>query len=417
MIHFLKLFLLIISFAYVHCYGKEYKEISPNIYLDENYSDERKKIVNFLQNQFINKKVNQKMLDNLWNKQELTSIFKMARFQIVNQKIYSDCHVLGHYYYKMILDYIHYLVENYKIADVDFILYLVEQIPTNDNIGNKTLNIPAFIMFQDITHPLETDKILFPDAFFFKKEWGSLLKNISQEKTKYPWNKKISKLFWRGGTTGGVYDIKSILHLDRLKLTILSSIFPNILNAKFAGYFSQFSKDEKGEKLKEFIKTLNLTDKEKVSEKDHLQYKYLISVDGNAATGTRVPWIMSSNSVLVKQESNKIQWYYKALEAYKHYIPLKNDLTDLPKIFTWLENNQDELQNIIRNANIFVENNLQPKDIDAHVVILLNEYSQIQEDKIIIPSLPSYDEVMSLHNLFKNLWYNIKVKIKWKLGL
>lgn len=37
----------------------------------------------------------------------------------------------------------------------------------------------------------------------------------------------------------------------------------------------------------------------------HLNYKYLISLDGMNAAWGRVPWIMFSNSLLIKDDSTK----------------------------------------------------------------------------------------------------------------
>ena len=41
-----------------------------------------------------------------------------------------------------------------------------------------------------------------------------------------------------------------------------------------------------------------------------MKYKYLLSVDGFTAVWGRVPWIMFSNSVLVKAETGKVEWFY-----------------------------------------------------------------------------------------------------------
>jgi hypothetical protein len=49
--------------------------------------------------------------------------------------------------------------------------------------------------------------------------------------------------------------------------------------------------------------------KNKVNIEDHMQYKYLISVDGWTSAWMRVPWILSSNSLLIKQNSKKVSWY------------------------------------------------------------------------------------------------------------
>ena len=121
-------------------------------------------------------------------------------------------------------------------------------------------------------------------------------------------------------------------------------------------------------------------------------------MDGNSATGTRVPWIMFSNSILVKQETHKTEWFYFALKPYIHYIPMNESLTDIFSQFNWLKNNDIKLKKISETAHNFVENNLMPEHIDSHVAIILNEYSKIQQDKAILITLPEAGDMISINN-------------------
>ena len=143
------------------------------------------------------------------------------------------------------------------------------------------------------------------------------------------------------------------------------------------------------------------------SEEDHLKFKYLISVDGNTCAWMRVPWIMLSNSVLLKQETTKMEWFYPALKAFHNYIPLREDLRDLFEKYEWLKQNDKKIQAISENATNFVENNLSPEDIDKQMVIILNEYAKIQEMKKITPSLISADKIFSIKEVIKNYFDKI----------
>ncbi len=401
-----RIFLAIIILSKIS-YAEQLIKLNAKSYLDQNYSKEREIIVNSLTEQFIGKKVSKEDLDQLWQ----TNDKRIARFQIINQQVFANAHHLGQIYFPILLNYFQQLAKKYKLPDVDFIIYLTEQIVGEDNPDSLGMKVPAFIMFQDKNSKAEMNKFIFPDGYFLKKSWGDLFAKIKESRSKYKWEEKVNKLFWRGGATGGYYKISNFSKLDRIKLLIFSKTYPSITDAKFTDYFSQVTKDEEGKKIKEVIELLDGYQKEKVTEEDHLKYKYLVSVDGNAATGTRVPWIMLSNSVLVKQESNKIQWYYSALKPGFHYVPIKNDLTDIITQYRWLEENQPEIQSIINNANRFVENNLTSEDIESHAVILLNAYSKIQSDNQISVSLPPASEAMNTENLLKNLAFLIKAKI------
>jgi hypothetical protein len=407
-----KLTLIILLVFYSLGYCEELQSFSTSDYLNQNPSTEAKAIANSLQEQFKDKQVSQLELDNLWNKEEIGIFYKMSRFQIINQKLYANSYSPRSYYFSILVKYFQHLINKYHIPDVDFVIYMVEQMPYNAKYSKPTLSVPAFIMFQDLNRPTETNKLIFPDAKFLAKDWNNLLNSVK----KIPWESKINKIFWRGNASGEVpYNIKNISELTRMKLVMLSRIFPKYIDAKFDNYSSQFSNDKSGRNLKKAIDILNLKTDHKINILENLQYKYLISVDGSEATGTMLPWIMSSNSLLLKPNSDKLQWFYPALKENFHYVSLKHDLTDIHTKFLWLESNQDKIAQIIKNANLFVTNNLSPEAIDAQIMIILREYSKIQKDKKLTPSLSKAEDSMNFNNLLKNWWLFIKLKVRWSL--
>lgn len=409
----LRLFLIFIFFV-TSSNAVELKEVSAEVYKKESPSEERELLINFLVDQFKDKKVSIAQLNKLWSNKLLREKYMMARFQIINQQVYAESYYLGHYYFPVLLQYFQRLVKTYKIPDVDFIIYMREEIPMSETLGKHTMGIPAFIMFQDLDSEYETDKLLFPDGYFLKNNknsnWGELLNRIKKAGNKHPWEKKIDKVFWRGNTTGDfhIYTVDNFSKLPRLTISILSKLYPDLIDAQFSYYSPQIMYENHGKNLREFCEILFGPKPKSVNEVDHLKYKYLLSLDGNAATGTRVTWIMYSNSVLLKQESRKIQWYYSALKAYKNYVPVNHRLTDIFDQIQWMQTHDKELKEIAKNAHNFAASNMMPNHIDSHVVILLNEYAKIQQDKEIKPSLTPADEVISLGSVLRMLGYRFK---------
>ncbi len=398
---------IILIFLTNIAFGTELKTITPESFLAENPSIERKAIVNFLVHQFDSKRtigVTQAKLDQLWANKKLRNTYMMARFQIVNQQVYAESYYLGHYYFPILLQYFQKLVQNYKINDVDFIIYLREEIPMNENLGKETLGIPAFMMFQDLESSYETDKLLFPDAFFIKENknasWKKLIDRINHASANNPWKSKTNKVFWRGTTTGNFlyFTIDNFAKLPRLTVSVLSQLYPDLIDAGFSYYSPQILDEDHGQNLSEFCKLL-FKKISRVNEEGHLKYKYLLSLDGNAATGTRVPWIMLSNSVLVKQETQKIQWFYSSLKPYVNYIPVNKDLTDIFTQLNWMKTHDEQVKQISINAQKFTQDNLMPEHIEQHIVLLLNEYSTIQKDPKIIPTLTQAEDVVSISSV------------------
>ena len=180
-------------------------------------------------------------------------------------------------------------------------------------------------------------------------------------------------------------------------MVILSKLYPEEINAHFIN--PNFSADKSGEDLKTILEILFGKENASVKEADHLKYKYLVSLDGNSATGTRVPWIMLSNSLLIKQDSRKIEWFYSALKPYTHYVPINSDLTNIFKQYQWLKDNDNNLKQISFNGQTFVKNELMPQHIDAHIAIILKEYAQLQKDDKIIATLTPADDVISIKSV------------------
>lgn len=397
------------------------KTITAEQFIAENPTDERKKIIDFLKNQFDQYRergITQETLDKLWKNKKARDAFSISRFQIINQKLYADSADVTHPYFTAFFNYFQKFIKQYKVNDVDFIIYTRDEIPAKQGLEEVTLSIPAFMNSKDLSYKYEKNMLLLPDAFMLPSAWGKLISriNIANSKEEYEWNDKIDMVFWRGGTTGlsrGAYRIDNIDKLPRLSLVILSRLYPDIIDARFT-YYMKSAFDERGKSLKQALDILFGEKKTKIREEDHLKYKYLISIDGNTCTGTRIPWIMLSNSILVKQETPKIQFFYSALQPYVQYVPVNERLTDIFSQFDWMKSHDQDLQKISKNAHRFVENNLMPEHLDAYMAIILDEYSKIQKDKKIEPSLPKQEDVITMSALLKSLFnYGVEYIKSW----
>ena len=386
------------------------KNITAEDYYNQNPSKERKDILDFIVGQFDGKSVTQSQLDTLWNNQEVRESQDLIRFQIVDQKLYAGESSLKGIYLIKLLTYFEKLLTNYKIQDVDFIIYGRDEILLNKDSNHYDINIPTFMMSKNLDSKYEKKQLLLPDAHIITNTWNHLTESIPKANIKNTWAQKIDKIFWRGGTTGSSgkhpYNLSNFDKLDRIKLVMLSKLYPNLIDAKFTRY-ADFSQDTDGNNLKDILETLFPNSKNIIKEEDHLKYKYLISIDGNTCAWVRVPWIMLSNSVLVKQETNNIEWFYPAIKPYIHYVPLKHDLTDIFEKIEWMKENDDTLQEISLNAQNFIKNELMPEHIDAHMAIILNQYATIQKNEKIHITLKPAEESISMLALIKMLIYKL----------
>ncbi len=395
-------------------FANELEIIDAEKFVAKNPSSQRQEIISFITHQFDNKAVTQKDLDDLWNNLQVRNSQHLARFQIVNQKLYADSFNRFDLYFLKWVDYLQKIITKYKIEDIDFIIYVRDELIPDISFTDNLIKIPAFMMSKNITSIYEKDKLLLPDVHILMHNWAGLMERINKSKTDYTWDTKVNKIFWRGATTGSndvnFYNIKNIDKLNRLKLTILSKLYPELLDARL-NRFTELSKDQEGYNLKWIIEKLFGEDDFTVKEEDHLKYKYLVAIDGNTCPWMRVPWIMLSNSVLLKQETNNIQWFYPAIKPYVNYVPVKEDLTNIFDQLEWMKMNDNQVKEISINAQEFIKNELSPEDIEAHLVIILNKYHLIQKDKKIFATLKTLEEIRSVTFFLKGAYHRLKTKL------
>lgn len=90
--------------------------------------------------------------------------------------------------------------------------------------------------------------------------------------------------------------------------------------------------------------------KPKISLKEHLQHKFILSLEGNDVA-TNLKWIMSSNSIAVSPPLKMETWYMEGtLKPDEHFIGLDEDYTNLEeKIQHYIDHPKEALE-IIENA-------------------------------------------------------------------
>lgn len=83
---------------------------------------------------------------------------------------------------------------------------------------------------------------------------------------------------------------------------------------------------------------------------DHLNHKYLLSIDGWSSDSWRAPMILKSGSVPVIVKSSHTPLYFDAWVPWTHYVPVRADLSDLLENLMWLHNNDSKAKIIAENG-------------------------------------------------------------------
>ena len=80
---------------------------------------------------------------------------------------------------------------------------------------------------------------------------------------------------------------------------------------------------------------------------DMINYKYILDIDGNACTWDATAWKLNSGSVIFKTNSDWTQWFYNEYLPWEHYVPVKEDFSDLDSKYRWCEEHPKECEEMI----------------------------------------------------------------------
>jgi hypothetical protein len=78
-----------------------------------------------------------------------------------------------------------------------------------------------------------------------------------------------------------------------------------------------------------------------------LQHKYQINIDGTVAA-YRLPYLLVGDSVVLKQDSIYYEHFYNELQPWKHYIPVKSNLSDLLEKLKWAKEHDAEVRSAVK---------------------------------------------------------------------
>lgn len=190
-----------------------------------------------------------------------------------------------------------------------------------------------------------------PDRYFITLNGQrELIDNMISVRKNIPWKTKKNIGVWRGNLRNG----SNLNFIDKR------------MNMNQREYFIDLYK--KGQ-----LKNVEYSE-ESMSKEKMCEYKYLIDIDGWSNTWDATIWKMLSGSVLLKVGSVWEQWYYDKLKEWIHYVPVKDDFSDLNEKIQWCIDNDDMCKNISENAYNFVLTELTFDKASRYTINIFNNY-------------------------------------------
>ncbi|KAJ7638350.1 glycosyl transferase family 90-domain-containing protein [Roridomyces roridus] len=212
--------------------------------------------------------------------------------------------------------------------------------------------------------------ILVPSEFYYSDSYWN---------PRYPfpnnviWSDKISKLYWRGKTSGGwIYD-DNYHSFPRFRLMDIARSQGKLMNVKFSEFHDGLCTEHcNADKVKaEYHIVGDSSPREEV-----YNYKYLFDVDGNSFSG-RYHGLLKSGSLVFK--STVFEEYFNDwLRPFVHYIPILPDLSDLVEKLEWAVQHDNEAHAIQETGQLFAERVLTDAQNDCYFSLVLLEWARLQ---------------------------------------
>ena len=169
------------------------------------------------------------------------------------------------------------------------------------------------------------------------------------------WGRKTPKAFFRGRDS----------HKGRITLLEIAKKRPELFDVGITR-FSFYKNEEKNhEKV------------QRVSFLEHFKYKYQVSIDGTVAA-YRFPFLLAGGSLVFKQDSGYYEHFYKELQPWVHYVPVKNDLSDLVEMIEWAKKNDKEAKKIAKAGQLYARDNLMSDKLYCYTLAVFQEYAKRQ---------------------------------------
>jgi hypothetical protein len=255
--------------------------------------------------------------------------------------------------------------ENFKCLDG---INKKRQATELKNLLQKTKNIDKGIcaVFGDITTisksyelcknrcPQNNNSVLLR-CFDYKRHWKKYY-NILPD---IPFDKKKNKIFWRGTTTGKITNLGN-------RFDLVTKWFNKTPNIDVSFSFICQNK----ENFSKYVKG-------KCSVQKFLEFKYIISVEGNDKD-SGLNWKLNSNSLVMMPKPKVCSWLMETtLIPDVHYILLKNDFSNLENKLKWCNNHPNKCKQIIKNANKFMDQFSNKKQEEYLEETVINIYFKI----------------------------------------
>ncbi|MGP4082429.1 glycosyl transferase family 90 [Pseudalkalibacillus sp. R45] len=213
---------------------------------------------------------------------------------------------------------------------------------TTEKFKNKIIPIPDF----HYSHGKEVGV----------DDWETIIKQC-KEKADHPYEHK--QCFWIG-------DVNN--HRIRKKLQKLAQRKPDHLKA--LGMEWEYNKKNSKYQVQDGLVAAS----NYIPIPDHAKYKYLIDLQG-IGYSSRLKLLMHLKRPVFVVERQNQEFFFPYMEPYKHYIPVKRNLSDLVSHIEWLDDDEKAYKMIAEETTTFAEKYLSKKFALEHLYRMMVKHA------------------------------------------
>lgn len=256
-----------------------------------------------------------------------------------------------------------------------FILEVIDRLPDMEMVVNvrdypqvpnwvqpilPVLSFSKTADYQDIMYPAwtfwEGGPAVWPIYPTGLGRWDLMRDDLKKSAAQWPWKKKESRGFFRGSRTSP----------ERDPLILLSREAPELVDAEYTK--NQAWKSEKD--------TLGRPPAKEIPLVDHCKYKYLFNFRGVAAS-FRFKHLFLCGSLVFHVGDEWQEFFYPELKPWVHYVPVKQDLSDLRELLQFVKENDAIAKEIAKRGMDFILDHLKMQDISCYWERLLGEFGSL----------------------------------------
>ncbi|XP_051558500.1 protein O-glucosyltransferase 1 isoform X1 [Myxocyprinus asiaticus] len=260
-----------------------------------------------------------------------------------------------------------------------FILKVIDRLPDMEAVINVRdyPQVPGWVQpplpvlsfsktsdYQDIMYPAwtfwEGGPAVWPIYPTGLGRWDLMRNDLKKSAERWPWKKKSPKGFFRGSRTSS----------ERDPLILLSREAPDLVDAEYTK--NQAWKSEKD--------TLGRPPAKEIPLVDHCEYKYLFNFRGVAAS-FRFKHLFLCGSLVFHVGEEWLEFFYPQLKPWVHYIPVKQDLSDLRELLQFVKEKDGVAKEIAMRGQTFILHHLRMEDVSCYWERLLTDFSKLLKYK------------------------------------